>query len=99
MLRRYSHTQVESKRAAIQSLSNRPRIAASEQGDVTKHVTKEGERGVIPMQVIEKNGRPVRTRTADLYRVKVGIHVLSATYILSGGCQSLKGTVGTLACG
>jgi integrase len=73
MLRRYSHTQVESKRAAIQSLSNRPKIAASEQANVTKHVTKEGDCEVVPMQVVEKNGRPVRTRTADLYRVKVAL--------------------------
>jgi ketosteroid isomerase-like protein len=70
MLRRYSHIQLESKRAAIQSLSNRPKFTASEDANVTKHVTKEGEAEVIPMQVVEKNGRPVRTRTADLYRVK-----------------------------
>jgi hypothetical protein len=70
MLRRYSHTQLESKRAAIQSMSNRPKIATSEEADVTKHVTIEGERRVIPMQVVENIGRPVRTRTADLYSVK-----------------------------
>jgi hypothetical protein len=66
MLRRYSHTQVESKRAAIQSLSNRPKIAPSEHADVTK----QGEGVVAPLQMVENNGRPVRTRTADLYRVK-----------------------------
>ena len=73
MLRRYSHIQLESKRAAIQSLSNRPKITTPEEADVTNNVTKESERGVVPMQVVEKNGRPVRTRTADLYRVKVAL--------------------------
>jgi ketosteroid isomerase-like protein len=70
MLRRYSHIQLESKRAAIQSLSNRPRQEVTEDPNVTKHVTKEGEDKGATAQVTEKYGRPVRTRTADLYRVK-----------------------------
>jgi hypothetical protein len=64
MLRRYSHIQLEAKRTAIESLSNRRKTTASEDGDVTKHETV----AAIP-QVIEKNGWPVRARTADLHRV------------------------------
>ena len=80
MLRRYSHIQLEAKRAAIQALSNRPQNVtsegASEGGNVTKHVTKSAEMGemeAVPGQVIESNGRPVGTRTPDLYRVKVAL--------------------------
>jgi len=32
-------------------------------------------------------------------RDSLGIHVFSATYVLNGGCQSLKRTVGTVPCG
>jgi integrase len=80
MLKRYSHIQLEAKRAAIQALSNRPQIVNSavvpEGADVTKHVTKSGEtggRGSLPAEVIESIGRPVGTRTPDLYRVKVAL--------------------------
>jgi integrase len=49
MLRRYSHIQLEAKRAAIQALSNRPQIVpsegVSEGANVTKHVTKSAEMG------------------------------------------------------
>jgi len=38
-------------------------------------------------QVLEKNGGDDETRTRDLCRDSLGLHVLSATYILSGGCQ------------
>ncbi len=77
MLKRYSHIQLEAKRAAIQALSNRPQTGISEGvtagADVTKHVTKQDEAGMLPGQVIESNGRPERTRTVDLYRVKVAL--------------------------
>ena len=73
MLRRYSHIQLEARRAAIQALSNRPQNATSEGGNVTKGVTKQGEAEGVPGQVIESNGRPERARTADLYRVKVAL--------------------------
>ena len=73
MLRRYSHIQLEAKRTAIQALSNRTQKEASAASNVTKHVTKIEERDVTIGQVIEKNGRPVRARTADLYRVKVAL--------------------------
>ena len=50
-------------------------------------------------QVHERNGGDDETRTRDLCRDSLGIHVLSATYVLNGGCQSLKRTVGTVPCG
>ena len=77
MLRRYWHIQFESRRAAIQSLSNRPKVAALDESDVTKYVTKEDAGGVVPLQVVEKNGRPVRTRTADLYRINSNVRIYS----------------------
>jgi integrase len=80
MLRRYSHIQLEAKRTAIQALSNRPQnahlVGLSEVANVTKHVTKSDEKGEVeslPAQVIESIGRPVGTRTPDLYRVKVAL--------------------------
>jgi integrase len=80
MLRRYSHIQLEAKRAAIQALSNRPQIVTSAGvsggANVTEHVTKQGEIGeteFVPAEVIESSGRPVGTRTPDLYRVKVAL--------------------------
>jgi len=33
------------------------------------------------------NGGDDETRTRDLCRDRLGIYVLSATYVLSGGCQ------------
>jgi hypothetical protein len=47
----------------------------------------------------ERNGEGHETRTRDLYRDSLGIHVLTATYVLIGRCQSLKRTVGTVLCG
>jgi hypothetical protein len=49
--------------------------------------------------MLEKNGGDDETRTRDLCRDSLGIHVLSATYILAGAAKSLKGTVGTVRCG
>jgi hypothetical protein len=78
MLRRYSHIQLEAKRAAIQALSTRPQNAnsdgVSEGPYVTKHVTKQAETGeteAVPPEVVETLGRPVGTRTPDLYRVNL----------------------------
>jgi integrase len=77
MLRRYSHIQLEAKRAAIRALSGRPQTGPSDRSpegaNVTKHVTKLGEAGVVSAEVIENAGRPVGTRTPDLYRVKVAL--------------------------
>jgi hypothetical protein len=45
--------------------------ANSEQGsNVTNHVTNGTNPQKASPYIIEKNGRPVRTRTADLNRVK-----------------------------
>jgi AraC-like DNA-binding protein len=49
--------------------------------------------------VVAANGGDDGTRTRDLCRDSLGIHVLSATYILAGAAKSLKGTVGTVPCG
>ena len=80
MLRRYSHIQLEAKRTAIQALSNHRQNVTlevtSEGGHVTKHVTKSAEMGEmesVAPEIIESNGRPVGTRTPDLYRVKVAL--------------------------
>src|SRR5262249_17459643 len=58
MLKRYSHIQLEAKRAAIQALSGRP--------NATKHVTKRDEEEGLTGQVIENNGSLERTETVDL---------------------------------
>ena len=44
MVKRYSHIQLEVKRAAIQALSSCPKITTSEGVNVTKHVTKQAEK-------------------------------------------------------
>jgi integrase len=71
MLRRYSHIQLESKRAAIQALSSRP-VSAAGSND-TNYVTKRKELDLARAQVVETNGRPERARTVDLHRVKVAL--------------------------
>jgi integrase len=77
MLAHYSHVRLAAKRSALDSLAQ-PQLAVSSHrsergGNVTKHVTN----GTNPLNtasyVVEKDGRPVRTRTADLYRVKVAL--------------------------
>jgi integrase len=72
MLKRYSHIQLEAKRAAIQALSNRPQRGAMSQ-NTSQTGVKHGEATQFAPQVVENNGRPERTRTVDLYRVKVAL--------------------------
>jgi integrase len=77
MVAHYSHVRLAAKRAALNSLA-RPRLADSNAdtelgGNVTNHVTNGTNPQNASPHVIEKNGRPVRTRTADLYRVKVAL--------------------------
>jgi integrase len=68
MLAHYSHVRIDAKRHALDALRSR----SSTGGYGTKHDTN------VPLppkpgpQVVEENGRPVRARTADLRRVKVG---------------------------
>ena len=38
-------------------------------------------------QVLERYGGDDETRTRDLCRDSLGMHGLSATYVLNGGCQ------------
>jgi integrase len=74
MLAHYSHVRLAAKRTALDSLAQ-PQLAASNHhsrrdGNVTNHVTNATNRPAASPYVIGKYGRPVRTRTADLYRVK-----------------------------
>jgi len=66
MLAHYSHIRLDAKRRALDALSS----GGSARGYDTKH----GTNAILPPkagpEVVEKNGRPVRTRTADLFRVK-----------------------------
>jgi ketosteroid isomerase-like protein len=71
MLRRYSHIQLEAKRDAIEALSRRKRPVTLGSPNVTKHVTKDVAVAAAGLEVIERNGRPVRARTADLHRVNL----------------------------
>ena len=57
------------------------------------------DRAALLAQLMENNGGDDGTRTRDLCRDRLGMHVLSATYILAGAAKSLKGTVGTVRCG
>ena len=77
MLAHYSHVRLAAKRSALDFLAQ-PRQAGSNrhsgQGrNVTKHVTNGTISRKASLYVVEKYGRPVRTRTADLYRVKVAL--------------------------
>jgi len=69
MLAHYSHVRLEAKRHALDALCSR----GSTGGYDTNHDTN----APLPLkpgpQVVEENGRPVRARTADLYRVKVAL--------------------------
>jgi integrase len=77
MLERYSHVRLEAKRKALESLL--PSLTRRAQGrqaatrSVTKHVTKRAKVVTLTTELIEKYGRPERTRTVDLYRVKVAL--------------------------
>jgi integrase len=67
MLAHYSHVRLDAKRRALDGLSG-PSLTGG-------YDTNHGTNAVLPPkpgpQVVEKYGRPVRARTADLYRVKV----------------------------
>ena len=69
MLAHYSHVRLEAKRQALDALSTRE----AEGGHVTNNVTNGMASGSAEAEVIEKYGRPVGTRTPDLYRVKVAL--------------------------
>jgi hypothetical protein len=69
MLAHYSHVRPDAKRRALDGLSG-PSLTGG-------YDTNHGTNAVLPPkpgpQVVEKYGRPVRARTADLYRVKVAL--------------------------
>jgi integrase len=77
MLERYSHVRLEAKRQAIQALSHRPGETIIRQTSLGGHGTNDGTKPVMEVsgspEVPESNGRPERTRTVDLYRVKVAL--------------------------
>ena len=77
MVAHYSHVRLAAKRAALDILAG-PRLAGSsadakQGGNVTNHVTNGTNPHHAFPYVIEKYGRPVGTRTPDLYRVKVAL--------------------------
>ena len=81
MLAHYSHVRLQAKRAALDALSLESGAMATERGEATNsedkqggydtnHVTSESEAEGEVYEVLEKYGRPGRTRTSDLFRVK-----------------------------
>jgi hypothetical protein len=68
MLAHYSHIRLDAKSRALEALTGE-----SGDGYVTNHVTNQRRRRVRDPQAVEKYGRPVRARTADLHRVKVAL--------------------------
>ena len=85
MLERYSHIRMAAKRKVIAALSDRPTqvsaqptpakggIPSGTSQSASQNCVPEGSDGLAPPQVFESNGRPVGTRTPDLYRVKVAL--------------------------
>jgi len=69
MLAHYSHVRMEAKRKALDALSG---VGTGSSYD-TKHDTNAVPAATPNPQVVEINGRPVGTRTPDLYRVKVAL--------------------------
>src|SRR5579862_342350 len=65
MLAHYSHVRLDAKRQALDALSSK----GSLWGYVTNHDTNAAVAPKPGPQVVEENGRPVRARTADIYRV------------------------------
>jgi hypothetical protein len=94
MVAHYSHIRIAANRAALDKLA-RPRLAGSnagteQGGNVTNHVTNGTNAQKPPPYVVEKYGRPVRTRTADLYRVK---GQLTNTYNNLDGLEGRENTL------
>jgi hypothetical protein len=67
MLAHYSHVRVEAKRKALVVLSG----GGGESGCGTNHDANSSPITMPHPQVVARIRRPVQTRTADLYRVKV----------------------------
>jgi integrase-like protein len=76
MLAHYSHIRLDAKRRALDALSGaqaETEKRAEPERYVTNNVTIPTFETTAKTQVVEKDGRPVRARTADLYRVKVAL--------------------------
>jgi hypothetical protein len=73
MLAHYSHVRLDAKRQALDALSSK----GSLWGYVTNHDTNAAVAPKPGPQVVEENGRPVRARTADLYRVNYEVQQLN----------------------
>jgi integrase len=69
MLAHYSHIRLAAMRAALDGLSG----GSADKSYDTKNDTNPQAPSTPNSQVIEINGRPVGTRTPDLYRVKVAL--------------------------
>jgi integrase len=69
MLAHYSHVRLEAKRTALEALGG----GGKNDSYGTKNDTKAVPATSSNPQVVERNGRPVGTRTPDLYRVKVAL--------------------------
>jgi hypothetical protein len=69
MLRHYSHIRLKAKRKALDALGGDGKTDGYGTNDGTKQVFDSAPKP----QVVEINGRPVGTRTPDLYRVKVAL--------------------------
>jgi integrase len=74
MLAHYSHIRLDAKRQALDALSRTPSSATAGEGAYGTRNDTNPHLGSHPTpQLVEKNGRPVGTRTPDLYRVKVAL--------------------------
>jgi integrase len=77
MLAHYSHIRLEAKRTVLDALAanglEAKRQAIRSRRYVTRNVTNRTNTVTAKSQAVEKNGRPVETRTPDLYRVKVAL--------------------------
>ena len=74
MLAHYSHVRLEAKRTALDALGGEGKGA----GYGTKNDTKAVPAAASNPQVVEINGRPVGTRTPDLYRVNCVVRKLNS---------------------
>ena len=74
MLAHYSHIRLDAKRRVLDALVAKD---SGTEGTSTGYVTNNATNATIPAppkpQVVGKYGRPVGTRTPDLYRVKVAL--------------------------
>ena len=77
MVAHYSHDRLRAKRTALHNLAGQrgmgSNVYAEQASNVTNCVTNSTNPQKAAPYSIEKNGRPVRTRTGDLYRVKVAL--------------------------